>query len=1487
MPTPVDAFHNFHPVTRAWFERTLGTPTLPQQDAWPAIQAGHHTLIAAPTGSGKTLAAFYVAIDRLLQAALEPGHYRTATTVLYVSPLKALGNDIQRNLDVPLAGITALLPEFGLPPVEIRVAVRTGDTPQQQRQHMLKHPPHILVTTPESLYLLLTSKGGRQLLSTINTVILDEIHAMLGDKRGSHLSLSLERLQKLTGARIQRIGLSATQKPIERVAQYLVGMGNQSKGKPDCVIVDSGHKRKLDVTLEVPQSPLTALMSNEVWGEIYQRLEQLTAQHRTTIIFVNTRRLAERLAVTLGERIGAELVSSHHGSMSKDHRFDAEQRLKRGELRVLVATASMELGIDVGAVELVVQIASPKGIAAFLQRVGRSRHQIDGIPKGILFPLTRDDLVECTALLDAIRRGELDQLVIPEQPLDILSQQIVAELACEEEDGKGCTLDEIWQWVTRSWVYRNLTRENFDAVVRMLAEGYTTRRGRSGALLHLDQINNVVRPRKGARLTALTNGGAIPDMFDYQVVLDPEDIVVGSLNEDFALESIPGDIFTLGNHSWRLLRIDGLKVRVTDAHGHPPSIPFWLGEGPGRTRELSEAVSRLRDELYQRFTESAADGIRWLHHDVGLPQSGAEQLASYLYSGSAALGVMPTRETLVIERFFDEVGDMHVVLHSPFGSRLNKAWGLALRKCFCRSFNFELQAAANEDSIVISLGSVHSFELADVFHYLNSNSVQDVLIQALLDAPIFEVRWRWNASRALAVARNRNGKRVPPQFQRMAAEDFVAQVFPDSLACQENITGPREVPQHPLVQQTIHDCLTEAMDIDELVQLITRIEKGEVALVAKDLREPSPFAQEIINARPYAFLDDAPFEERRTLAIRNRSWIDPAENADYSALDVAAIARVREEAWPWVRSADELHDALMLMGFMSWAEVHGRLANANSSEELEMEADLSLFLAELIKQQRATEVRHNGVRLVIASERQPLFAALGSQWQFKPAVVLPPALLQQSYTPEAALTEIVRGRLEALGPVTVKQLSDSLALPRSEVEFALGALEVEGFAFQGFYTPITAHTNTPQEKEWCERRLLHRIHRYTIDAHRESIKPVSLQVYMQFLLGLHEVQPLTDDITLSGLTTAESLRRILQQLDGITAPATAWESDILPARLPNYDPAWLDQLCISGQVSWGRLLQPREAGTTKAAGPVKNTPLNLVQRRNLDLWQTLAGQEPVLPEQLSSAAALIHSLLQRHGASFFTDLTRHAGLLPLQVEQALAELVSVGLVSSDNFTGLRALLTPDSHKPKTGSHDRRRAIYGIEDAGRWALLPTPTEPAAQLTDEQLERLIQLYCQRWGVINRKVLEREQNVPPWRQLLIKLRRMELRGDIRGGRFISGVGGEQFALPDTVAALRKQHKLWQDAQERDPSTRTPLRHIINATDPLNLLGSLLPEKKVPHQSSNRLLFEDGIAIAVLEKDEVKLLRGDNSAQQWNLQKLLQKKTFPPRLRAYIGKV
>ena len=1124
---PLNSFHN---TTRAWFEERFGKPTEVQAQAWPAIQAGRHTLIAAPTGSGKTLAAFYAAIDGLITKGLE-GALPEETQVVYVSPLKALSNDIHRNLEVPLTGIRDALAARGLPPIDIRVAVRTGDTPPRERQRMVKRPPHILVTTPESLYLLLTSEGGRNMLRTVRTLIIDEIHAVLGDKRGAHLALSVERLEALVEAPLQRIGLSATQKPIETVARFLVGNHNIRDARPDCAIVDTGHRRKMTLSLEVPKSPLTAVMSNEVWGELYDRLVELVAEHETTLIFVNTRRLAERLALTLGEHIGEENVSSHHGSMSKEHRHTAEQRLKDGTLKVLVATASMELGIDIGSVDLVVQFASPKRIATFIQRVGRSGHSVGGTPKGILFPLSRDDLVECVALLDSVRRGELDQLVVPEKPMDILAQQIVAEVA-----GREWEVDALYDLCHRAYPYRALSLDQFNEIVRMLADGFTTRRGRRGAHLHFDAVNGRLRARRGVRLVALTNGGSIPDLFDYEVVVQPEGVTVGSLNEDFALESLPGDIFTLGTHAWQLLRIDGLKVMVQDATGLPPSIPFWFGEGPGRTIELSESLSRLRvtvdalldtDPLPMQSENGSLDisghrAVRWLVEDVGVDVAAAEQVVWYLSMGKVGLGVMPTRETIVIERFFDETGDMHVVIHSPYGSRVNRGWGLSLRKKFCRTFNFELQAAAGEDSIILSLSSSHSFPLDSVFRYLNTKTLRETLVQAMLDAPMFEVRWRWNATRALAIQRSRGGDRVPPQIQRMQAEDLVAQVFPDQIACFENIEGEREVPDHPLVNQTIHDCLTEAMDIEELEDLIGKIERKELNLIAKDLREPSPFAQEIINARPYAFLDETEFAERRVNAIRNRSWLDPSEATDLSKLDPDAIRRVKEEAWPQARTADELHDALTIHGCVTETEGEG--------------AAWTGFFSELIAEGRAARLRVNGeVVLWIATERVPMFSAVFPDAQLDPARKLPDWINRETWTFEEAVRELTRGRLEALGPITVAQLAKDVGLPDVKIEQALLALEVEGFVFRGAFTPDLGI------EEWCERRYLQRIHRYTIESLRQSIAPISLQDFMRFLFAHQHVRVGEEQ------TGPETLQRVLDQLEGYEAPAAAW-GNRYPAR---------------------------------------------------------------------------------------------------------------------------------------------------------------------------------------------------------------------------------------------------------------------------------------------------------------------------------------------------
>ena len=1173
------------------------------------------------------------------------GKLDDTTHVVYVSPLKALSNDIQRNLQIPLAGIQEELRAMGLPEVNIRTFVRTGDTPAGERAAMTKRPPHIVVTTPESLYILLTSEGGRRMLQTTRTIILDEIHAVVGDKRGSHLALSMERLEQLVAqhaaenskletrnSKLIRIGLSATQRPIEEVARFLVGTENiDSESTPNCTIVDSGHARRLDLAIELPESPLQAVMSGEVWDEVYDRLAQLIREHKTTLVFVNTRRLAERVSRHLGERIGDENIAAHHGSLAREQRLAAEQRLKAGELSALVATASLELGIDIGDVNLVCQLGSTRSIASFLQRVGRSNHTVAGFPKGRIFPLSRDELVECAAIIDSVRRGELDRLELPEQPLDILAQQIVAAAAAEE-----WTEDALFRMIRGAYPYRKLTREQFDSVIRMLAEGFSTKRGRRSAYLHHDAVNHRIRGRRNARISAITSGGAIPDTADYAVVLEPSDLVIGSVNEDFAIESLQGDIFQLGNASWRVLRVEQGKVRVEDAHGQPPSIPFWLGEAPARTHELSVSVSRLREEVAERIDVSTPDvrtpcvsggpgndppggdpsadaggsdltrslnlepAIKYLTDDVGISRAAAEQIVEYLAGAKAVLGVMPSQNNLVLERFFDDSGSMQLVVHSPFGSRINRAWGLALRKRFCRKFNFELQAAATEDAVVLSLGPTHSFPLDEVFHYLNSKTVRQLLCQALLDAPMWNIRWRWNVTRALAVLRRRGGKKIPAQLQRMDAEDLLTAIFPDQVACQENLGGgEREIPAHPLVDQTVKDCLEEAMDVDSLERLLTAIERNEKSLFARDVIEASPLAQEILNARPYAFLDDAPLEERRTRAVQQRRWLDPQTAKDMGKLDQGAIDRVRDEAWPRVENADELHDALVELGFVTeqegadWQDFFAELKNDRRASVLQA-GSADILSAVSAQREKADADKMSALPWVSLgpAERLPQLNAIFPTAKLEPPILAPESFAQVAWTFEDALVEVLRGRLEGLGPVTVAALTNSFGLSKSDIELGLLKLEAEGFVIRGQFTPGGTET------EWSARRLLARIHSYTLNRLRQEIEPVATADFMRYLLAWQKVAP---DHQMEG---PESVRVIIEQLEGFEAPAAAWEGELLPSRLAEYDPAWLDALVSFRRSRLGQADSPATSrGETSvepgmngrvALLPVRNTPIAFV-----------------------------------------------------------------------------------------------------------------------------------------------------------------------------------------------------------------------------------------------------------------------------------------------------
>ncbi len=1539
----------FHPAVGRWFTKTFPSATPPQKEAWPAIKQQRNTLIAAPTGSGKTLAAFLAAIDDLVRLGVD-GKLDDTTHVVYVSPLKALSNDIQRNLQVPLAGIEEELRAMGLPQVNIRTLVRTGDTPASERTAMTKRPPHIVVTTPESFYILLTSDGGRRMLQTARTLIVDEIHALVGDKRGSHLSLSVERLEHLVSqhqaaqsqletpnSRLVRIGLSATQRPIEEVARFLVGTKNiDVAGNPNCVIVDSGHARRLDIAIELPESPLQAVMSGEVFDEVYDRLAQMIRQHKTTLVFVNTRRLAERVARHLGERLGDENIAAHHGSLAREQRLVAEQRLKAGELSALVATASLELGIDIGDVNLVCQLGTTRSIASFLQRVGRSNHTVAGFPKGRIFPLSRDELVECVAIIDSVRRGELDRLEIPEQPLDILAQQIVAASAAEEWGE-----DDLFAMVLNAYPYRNLDRDKFNEVIRMLAEGFTTKRGRRSTYLHHDAVNQRIRGRRNARLSAITSGGAIPDNADYAVVLEPSELVIGSVNEDFAIESLQGDIFQLGNTSWRILRVEQGKVRVEDAAGQPPSIPFWLGEAPARTHELSHSVSRLREEIANRIdvrtdTQSAmskvqssdkgngngngeldsdtnGDGepsltnslnlqpaLNYLTEEVGISNAAAEQVVEYLAGAKVVLGVMPSQDNLVLERFFDDSGSMQLVLHSPFGSRLNRAWGLALRKRFCRKFNFELQAAATEDAIVLSLGPTHSFPLEEVFHYLNSKTVRQLLCQALLDAPMWNIRWRWNVTRSLAVLRRRGGKKIPAQLQRMDADDLLTAIFPDQVACFENLGGgEREIPQHPLVEQTVKDCLEEAMDIDGLERLLTSIERNERNLFARDVIEASPLAQEILNARPYAYLDDAPLEERRTRAVYQRRWLDPQTASDMGKLDQAAIDRVRDEAWPRVENADELHDALVELGFVT--EPEG--------------VDWQQFLAELQKDRRAAVMTTQDagvapalpVKLWVAAERLPQIEAVYPSAHLEPPIVAPASLGDKVWTAEDALVEILRGRLEGLGPVTIESLAVSSGLDAAQIEAGLLKLEAEGFVIRGNFTPGTEQT------EWSARRLLARIHSYTLNRLRQEIEPVATNDFLRYLLAWQKVAP---EHQMEG---PESLRGIIEQLEGFEAPAAAWEGEILPARLAEYDPAWLDALCLSGEVVWARLTPPArttsaEPGNERARGsvPVRNTPIALLLRRNFATWSSMFPQPANNELEFSTTTQAVFDFLTTRGASFFTDIVDSTKLLKSQVEESLGELVASGLVISDSFAGLRALLTPSSRKTQAAARRKhRQPVYQMSSAGRWSLLNRVGQtlpPVSSSNDaEASEEVARILLKRYGVVFKRLLEREGIALPWRVLLRIYHRLEARGEIRGGRFVAGISGEQFALPEAVAMLRAIRRARTGAMDfgfrspamlesvpGSPSVGVPANTLpagstesmisVSAADPLNLVGIITPGGRVTAFTSNRILYHNGEPAAVMESGETKFLVELSRSMEWKAKAALMCKSTPPTLRTYL---
>lgn len=1419
-----------HPVTAEWFLRRFGSPTEPQEDGWPSILAGNATLISAPTGSGKTLAAFLVCIDKLLRDAIA-GNLAPATQVVYVSPLKALSNDVQKNLDQPLREIQQLALERGYLSTEIRTGVRTGDTLPKERAAMLRNPPHILVTTPESLYILLTAGKSREHLRRVQTVIVDEIHAVADDKRGAHLALSLERLDALvrgenrlspgefvTGRSTtpQRIGLSATQNPIELVADFLTGVHPE---RPRATIIQVGQRRELDLAIEVPSDELSSVLTTKMWEEIFDKLAAFTQTHRSTLVFVNTRRLVEKIAFSLAERVGAENVAAHHGSLSRTLRLDAEQRLKNGQIKILIATASLELGIDIGDVDLVCQIATTRSVAVGMQRIGRAGHWRGAIPKGRFFATTRDDLLEQAALIRSMRAGMLDQLEIPPQPIDVLMQQIVASCGAEPWDE-----DSLYAMLTRAWPYRDLTRARFDEIVALLASGIESSRGRYGAYLLRDGIHSQLHPRRGARMIAISNGGAIPETNLYSVVLQPEGVQIATLDEHFAVDSSPGDVVLLGNTSWRIQRIEAAgRVLVEDAHGAPPSLPFWEGEAPQRTAVLSTGVGELREQI-SALTAKVSPGhispadpevnaaTAWLVEHCGVCAGGAQQLIEYVVTGRAVLGSVPSKTTIIAERFFDEGGGMQLILHAPFGGRINKAWGLALRKRFCRGFNFELQAAATDNGINISLAEQHSFPLADVFQFLTEHTAKELLEQASLASPIFKTRWRWAANRSLQLLRFSKGKRVAPQIQRMRSEDLLASVFPQAAACFENIEGDIQIPDHPLVDEVMKDVLGEAMDLEGLVEVLRGIKDGSIRCLAVDTPVPSQFAHELLNANPYAYLDEAGLEERRARAVSLSRTLPASVMEEAGRLDPEAIDEIRRECWPDIRDEHEFHDllhslvVLPLDFFIDRSEAR----------------DWPIFFDRLLRSGRVQTVECNGIACWASAERAAHLAAL---WKDATDTV----------SKEQALRHCAQGWVQVLGPTTANAFAERLGLNASDVFQVFLAMEMQGLLMRGIFE--RAKPSEDHEIEWCERRILQRIHRRTLHALRKQIEPVSPAVYMRWLLGWQHLAPQTQ------LSGEEGVLEALHQLEGFEAPAIEWERTLLPARIANYDSRWLDSLCLSGAVGWGRISPHPAWSSAEGAGPRRVIPTNAAPitfyiRESADWLPHALARERIeesrLSQALSAEALKVRALLEERGACFANDIGRILGLSRQSTQLALWELATAGLASADGFDQLRAMMDP-RRKTTAQPVSTRRPVRST--AGRWSLLnevvhaaPSAIEQAKR-NDEALESYARMLLTRYGVVFRDLLARESNAPKWRELLGILRRLEARGEIRGGRFVTGFGGEQYALPEAADSLRAS---------RSRESETVI--AVAGADPTNLAGIVLPGERVASIPGRQVRYCNG---------------------------------------------
>jgi ATP-dependent helicase Lhr and Lhr-like helicase len=1486
----------FHPAVRKWFARRFGAPSQVQERGWPVIAeaqkaAGHDVLLCAPTGSGKTLAAFMWAIDRLVGEA-EHGALRDEISVLYVSPLKALANDIRINLEEPLAGVRAVAAGDGLDLATIRAGLRTGDTPAGERAAMLRRPPQILVTTPESLFIQLTSPRFRQKLSAVRYVIVDELHAVAGNKRGAHLMLTLERLERLIrtrgASRPTRIGLSATLNPIETLAAFLAGadVANDGTRNPRRVRIvrADDSPRQLDLQIIAPGPEIGSLATHQHWEAMYDALAALIREQGTTLVFTLSRRWAERIALALQKRVGVDAVMAHHGSLARAERLQAEQRLKRGELKAIVATSSLELGIDVGAVDLVCQVDSPKSIAAAVQRIGRSGHHLGGIPKGRFFALTIDDLLECAAAVRAVRQGHLDEVEIPTGCMDVAAQQIIA-LATDEEDINETQLLGVLRSVQN---FAQLDLPSLRGLLGQMARQLPERIQGANPKIFYDPVNGRVRARRGARLAAITSGGTIPESGNLDVVIASESRKIGDVEEDFAQESSRGDIFSLGSMPWRVLGISKNRFMVEPAPGMAPSLPFWQTEAAGRSRALSTELCELRQRIASLIARSGGEdeAIAWLGSECALEGEAAKQAVAYIRRGLAALGAVPDERTLVVERFFDGLGGTQIVIHSPWGIRLNRGFGLALRKRLCQSFDFEIQASAIDDAILLALNSRHSFPLDNILTLVNSHTAREVLEQALLDAPMFEVRFRHAATRALSIMRSGRGSKVPAWIQRLRSQELITALFPQRNACLDNRPATTALPDHFIVNETMRECLVETADLPGLEALLRGLEDGSIRPVLVDSIAPSVFAHRVLLAWDYSFLDDGERANRRSRTVTmNRAMAEDvfrnenlAELLSAEAVELVTAEIEGRAPSTRARNADELYELIRLHGCVPCGTIPVR----TSAEPTE-------WLSTLTMQGRLCRVRlgeAESPEVAIAAEDLALFAAAypdlkvdansdrdsRRQTAGREATPYPPPRGQGEGTkigrfassdeePDrgTAVEEIVRRALVTSGPLLPVDLVQRLLLPMKEILSALIALEAKGSIFRGHFThvrrdkaftPVNQRieggakdgTDSPEgiDVQWCDRHVLERIHRQTLNLLRSSVEPCNDADFVAFRLkwnGIGEPhQP----------TGVNGVRHILERMSALAFTPDVWERAILPARVADYRPEYLDLVCMSGEFAWVA------------------APFHAEFEAHRDFPATVAflprkGRCHWPPQEMlaDAKAQIVAEVLSRFGAQYLDQVAEHANLSERDALSALWRLAAAGLVSNDSFGPLRLLTaapeaagligTRRPHREPNRRDAALRARLQSSLSGRWSRVPQygPEAAAVKITDthdahgvDEAREVALLLLQRHGVLARELMALEQIELSWQQILFALRRLEYAGTIRRGWFVHALSGEQYALPEALEILRGIR------ERREPQRQA----VISAFDPANPFGVLLPGCGVAREAANLLVIRNGCMIGGL---------------------------------------